>query len=422
MEGASSSSVSVSTRIRDITRWSFERNECTLTLDHDNGKLNYTARLPPVASPNALYTSATLDPTKRVVLVWGPCVVDNTFERTLERLRGVGQTELNAVRLLFRLPPDANETAIVEKARVSDVQIVDVLGNARGVLDAVCMNDAQMQRILENYRCFGRSFKRNMKRPCCLPFATDADLCASEHDFSRAEDLELRRLAAASTAWHACRRARAAGTLVTRDLVAESYGNDVANELASRLPLVPRLSTSPSLTIDETLQFVAVSDAFKRTSAAPPSLAASASTSADAVFWFAPCLALAETSSTKTSGWAVHELAGTVFVTSVDGDGAHTHTGAVVTPGGLTFSSQICASECGASVFPPRSLRRIGLFCDQREIKTWPASLVAGVLGLVEAGGVVFVTADDATVWHVADEAGRTPTQRGHRLTADELT
>jgi hypothetical protein len=392
--------VVVSTRIQDVLRWSFEKNECVFTLTHDDGARQWHAHLPPLASPVALYDSVVIDTNACRVVRWNGFALDETWGRTLNRLENMSSAELNVVRHALKLDARADIPSIFAKARVTDIQVVDALGPARCIFDGAALNDAQVKRLNENFACFGRRAKRNMKPACMLLFPKHQDSCCLEHDFSRSENALLKDKAHVSAAWHACRRARTAGMRVTLDLVKREYGDDVARtfedsgffelDVAASSPVVPSDVRADAF---QRIKFISVSDAHKRSAMFPPGHE-SAST---ATYWFAPCSALAE-STVSRIGWAVHDTEGAVFIASLDVDGARTHDGRTVTPSTLRFSSQICAAEGGFKLFEPRSLKRIGLFCALRDTRVWPASLISSVLRLAqEDGGMVFVNADDAS-------------------------
>jgi hypothetical protein len=382
-------------RITAVLAWSWQENACTVQLDSDPA--SWTAVLPPLASPRVAY-APRLDGPRRTVEDW--VAGAPTWEVDDGLLDDVPEESLAAARAALGQPAGCKRELILAAARRRDVQVVPAMGRWMGFLDGEALCARDRERLFENFAAFGRHEKRNTKRPhaAALPTADDPP-SAQLDDFSRSTDPVARRKAIAATAWRAVRRARLAGGSFSRDAVARDFGNEGATVLEEETdafePLPPRAPPAEMEAIASSLSIRSVGKSENLLFCNAPDRGA------DAVHWFASCMAAAlshpsaasflKTLAERTAvgAYAVHERAGAVYVLSTAAGRALCAGGAEISCGGLVYVAHPTVLEGACSLFEARSVRRLGVYCPRLDGATWTPALLRRVLALLAPGGEV---------------------------------
>lgn len=389
-------------RIRVITYWSWEENECAVVLLEDQPALR--GPLPPLASPSALYAAVLVD--ERTVVDW--LHEPATWSPVEDLLGDLPEGALAEARRTFGLAPTAPREEVLRAAGASDVQVVQALGTHRGLFDGEALRRRERERLLENWKAFGRREARTFSVPHRVVLATHADpLEVQNADFTRSRVPELAAASAAAAAWGAARATRLCGHPARRSAVVLAFGEEAVRVLEqthpnslrgeggdapawppASLPPAPRV---PAVVFDGP----SANLFFSHAPGARPS----------AIHWFASCYVNAikhphrrrfAEAEGAVGAYAVHEEAGAVYVFSASGNEAAAGGGRTVSRAGLRFAAHPSVAEGGCRLFQLGSVTHVGLFCPKCDGTTWTRDTVRAVLLLLApAGGVVHTNCEN---------------------------
>lgn len=395
-------------RILALPSWSWEDNTCYAVLAP--GEPPWRAPLPPLASPCALYAAVRVDGGTRTVVDW---LVEPATWLPIDVVGDMSATTLAlaAKEVGLRGGGGASREDVATAARSRDVQVAPSLGPLQGVFDGMALSDRKRAAVLANWHAFGRRERRTTRAPHAVVLAEHDDPVEVQHaDFRRSSDPFLRALSAAAPAWRAARAARHAGARFSREAVERTYGAEVARLVLERegenAPVLPREPPPPPVAaapLELARPPVHVGPSTNLCFSHAPGAAP-----ADAVHWFASCVATAighpRTSSfdrdaCDVGAYASHEVWGSVYVRSVRGDEAAAAGASgerTVSRAGLVYVAHPTAAEGGCELFAAKSLGRVGLYCPYGDGRGWTAALVLRVLSLLQRGGLVYTNSVSA--------------------------
>lgn len=310
--------------------------------------------------------------------------------RLAGRLNGAS---LAAAAKALKLPAGATREHVDEAARRRDVQIAPDMGPLQGVFDGLGLSGEERSAVLANWHAFGRRERRTMRAPHDVVLAEhDSPLEVQGADFRRARDAELKRVAAASPAWKAARRARHAGVRFLQASMERDWSADIAATVAARDGDAPhRVVEAPAAVevfITPVFEGPSTNLCFTHAPGQSPK----------SIHWFASCIATAlghprakafERDDGPLGAYASHELAGAVYVVSACGNEATCAAGRAVSRGGLVYAAHPTVAEGACDLFAPQSVERLGLYCPFGDGRGWTNTLVRRVLLLLKPGGTV---------------------------------
>jgi hypothetical protein len=381
-------------RITALASWSWEDNACAVVLC--DGESPWSSTLPPFASPHALYACILTDEATRTILDW---LVEPASWSPVDFVGRLNATAQAAAAKALKLPAGAAREHVEAAARERDVQIVPDMGALRGVFDGLALSDDQRASLQSNWHAFGRREKRTTRPPHAVVLAEHDDpLEVQGSDFRRAHDAETRRLASAAPAWKAARRARHACVQFTKEALERDWGADIASIAlgAAAAPLISRTSMDSWRTGGvrgaplplPVFEGPSTNLCFSHAPGSSPS----------AIHWFASSIATAlghprakqiERHNGPVGVYASHELYGSVYVLSAQGNEALCLGGRAVSRAGLVYAAHPTVAEGACDMFAEHSLEKLGLYCPFGDGRGWTGVLVRRALALLKPGGKV---------------------------------